>query len=213
MCDKDYVFILDAGHGGIIDGEYQTSGKRSPKWKDGTQLFEGVFNREVVKRTIKLCDFGGIRTIDLIPTQEDVPLRVRTNKANELYRELIQENKKSLYISVHANAAGVESAHGWEVFTTVGETKSDKLATVFYDEMKKQFPERRFRKDNSDGDVDKESNFWVLRKVIMPAVLTENFFMTNEDECKNILMNDDAIDRIAYAHYKAIKYISDNSLL
>ena len=52
--DDGYVWILDNGHGGIIDGEYQTPGKRSPKWEDGTQLFEGEFNRAVVKRIIKL---------------------------------------------------------------------------------------------------------------------------------------------------------------
>ena len=45
--NKKLVILLDAGHGGIIDGKYQTSGKRSPKWKDGTQYFEGVGNRQI----------------------------------------------------------------------------------------------------------------------------------------------------------------------
>ncbi len=49
--------ILDAGHGGMIDGEYQTSGKRSPIWNDGSQYFEGVGNRQIVsKLTAKLKD-------------------------------------------------------------------------------------------------------------------------------------------------------------
>ena len=39
-----YLWLFDNGHGGIIDGVYQTAGKRSPKWEDGTQLFEGEFN-------------------------------------------------------------------------------------------------------------------------------------------------------------------------
>ncbi|MEF1204613.1 hypothetical protein [Photobacterium damselae] len=46
---KQPLFILDAGHGGIINGQYQTEGKRSPIWDDGSQLFEGEFNRAVVK--------------------------------------------------------------------------------------------------------------------------------------------------------------------
>ena len=29
----------------------------------------------------------------------------------------------------------------------------------------------------SDGDVDWEENFYILRKSLCPAVLTENFFM------------------------------------
>ncbi|MCG9704983.1 hypothetical protein [Photobacterium damselae] len=42
---KQPLFILDAGHGGIINGQYQTAGKRSPIWSDGSQLFEGEFKR------------------------------------------------------------------------------------------------------------------------------------------------------------------------
>ena len=38
------VVILDNGHGS------ETSGKRSPKWADGKQIFEYEFNRDVVKR-------------------------------------------------------------------------------------------------------------------------------------------------------------------
>ena len=42
--------ILDAGHGGIINGNYQTPGKRSPVFSGGQQLFEGEFNRAVKAR-------------------------------------------------------------------------------------------------------------------------------------------------------------------
>ena len=45
--------ILDAGHGGIIAGEYQTAGKRSPVWSDGTILYEGEFNRAIKARVIE----------------------------------------------------------------------------------------------------------------------------------------------------------------
>ena len=37
------TIILDNGHG------IETPGKRSPIWKDGTQLFEWEFNRDVVR--------------------------------------------------------------------------------------------------------------------------------------------------------------------
>ena len=36
------LIILDNGHG------KETKGKRSPKWDDGTQLFEWEFNRAIV---------------------------------------------------------------------------------------------------------------------------------------------------------------------
>jgi N-acetylmuramoyl-L-alanine amidase len=38
----------------------------------------------------------------------------------------------------------------------------------------------------------------------MPAILTENFFMTNQDECVNLLMKDEEVRRIALFHYEAM---------
>ena len=49
-----YTWILDNGHGGVIDGVYQTKGKRSPKFENGDVLYEGVFNRRVVKKLSEL---------------------------------------------------------------------------------------------------------------------------------------------------------------
>ena len=55
----DIHVLLDAGHGGIVNGNYVTPGKRSPKWSDLPQLFEGVQNREIVSLIkIKLTALG-----------------------------------------------------------------------------------------------------------------------------------------------------------
>ena len=213
MANK-YLWLLDNGHGGIIDNEYQTPGKRSPVWDDGTQLFEGEFNRAVVNRIIEHCENANIKTFNLVDSNEDVSLNTRTERANNIYRKELQEDDGHLciYLSVHANGFHKESANGWSVYTTEGETKSDKIATVFFDEMKKLFPDRRFRKEMKDNDVDIEKNFVVLRKTVMPAIITENFFMTNFEECQ-ILLSEDGRDKIALAHFNAIKYVEENLLL
>ena len=208
-----YVWILDNGHGGIIDGVYQTSGKRSPKWEDGTQLFEGEFNRAVVKRIIKLCEKAGIECINLVDTEKDLSLRWRTDKANDIYRERQQsDGKKCIYVSVHANGFNKESAHGWSVYTTVGETKSDKIAQVLHEKAKAEFPTHKMRMDTRDGDAAKESNFWVLRKVVMPAILSENFFMTNREESK-LLLSEEGRDRIAKIHFQMIQEIDSSNII
>ncbi len=46
----------------------------------------------------------------------------------------------------------------------------------------------------------------------MPAILTENFFMGNEEECKRILMTRDGRDKIAMAHFTAMQAIEANGL-
>lgn len=203
--DSKYLWIFDNGHGGIIDGVYQTAGKRSPIWEDGTQLFEGEFNRAIVKRLVKMCDRAGIDCINLVDTEEDVPLSTRTNKANEIYRK---SDKPCIYVSIHANGFSDEAANGWEVYTSIGETKSDEIAEVLFQKAQAEFPKHKMRKDTRDGDADKEANFWVLQNTAMSAILSENFFMTNEAECR-LLMSEEGRDRIAKIHFEMIKELEE----
>ena len=78
------------------------------------------------------------------------------------------------------NAAGNGTkwlnATGWSVFTCSGQTESDKLAECLCESAIKNFPGRRIRTDMSDGDMDWEEGFYLLRKSLCVAVLTENFF-------------------------------------
>jgi len=208
-----YIWILDNGHGGIINDVYQTMGKRSPVWEDGTQLFEGEFNRSIINRLVKLCNKNNIDCINLVDTQEDISLRARTDMANDISRKEYDKGGKScIYVSVHANGFSVESAHGWGVYTSVGETKSDKIAQILHEKAKAEFPTHKMRKDTRDGDADKEANFWVLRKTVMPAILSENFFMTNREESK-LLLSEEGRDRIAKIHFEMIQEIESKGLL
>ena len=75
-----------------------------------------------------------------------------------------------------------------------------------------EFPDSKMRKDTKDGDVDKEANFWVLRKSIMSAILSENFFMTNYDESQ-LLLSEDGRDRIAKIHFQMIEEVEKNKLI
>lgn len=195
-----YVWILDAGHGGVINGEYVTSGKRSPIWDDGTQYFEGVGNRNIADKLTQKLRSSNIDVVNIIgKIQEDISLQERCNLANRIYRE----NKNAIFVSIHSNGFTKESANGFSIYTSKGETKSDKIATVFYEQMIKYFPDHKARKDFTDGDIDKEANFYVLKHTSCPAILIENFFMTNYKECKE-LQNPIFVDKIVTSHFSAI---------
>ena len=189
------IILLDNGHGALINGKYQTSGKRSPIWNDGAQLYEGEFNRAIVNGIIQELTRLRISYVNIAPEYRDVRLETRVKRANEYPKN------ESFYLSIHANAGG---GHGSEIFTSPGDTKSDKIATVFGNEYKIVFPNRRLRTDFSDGDLDKERRFYVLTKTKMPAILTESFFMDNEEECKTILMTKAGRDKIIKYHLNAI---------
>jgi len=192
------IVLLDNGHGGLINGIYQTPGKRSPIWNDGSQLFEGEFNRAIVNGIIEDLTRLRIPYVNIASEYRDVTLETRVNRANKY------GSQNCFYLSVHSNAGG---GHGSEVYTSSGNTKSDKIATIFGEEFKREFPNRRLRTDFSDGDLDKEKNFYVLKNTKMPAILTENFFMDNEEECKSLLMTREGRAKIIKYHVETIKRV------
>ena len=196
---KQIVVILDAGHGSDTDG------KRSPIWGDGAQLMEWEFNRDIVRRIAEKLDNLPIPYLEfpyviLVPEDEDVSLSERCNRANQIYHE---SDKNAYLVSIHANAGG---GTGWECFTSVGDTPADPIAQVFCKEAKKAFPEFRMRFDSVDGDWDKEAQFYILKNTDCPAILTENFFMDTESDCRYI-MSEEGRDSIAQMHVEAIKQI------
>ncbi len=170
--------ILDNGHGGVIDGKYQTPGKRSPNWDCGV-LYEGEFNRWIVNGVIDKLKSLNKKYYHVSPELEDISLGERVRRANKFYKE---SGNNAYLVSIHANAGG---GTGWEIFTSIGQTSSDEIAEEFckaFDTIE----DHRGRKDYSDGDMDKESNFYVLRKTIGPAILIEVGFMDNEVDYKKL---------------------------
>lgn len=170
--------ILDNGHGGVINGIYQTPGKRSPKWSRGV-LYEGMFNRWVVNRLIEKLDRNNIPYYHISPELEDISLQARVNRANKIYLE----NRNTYILSIHANAGG---GVGVEGFTTVGETKADLVGETFLSKIESHLPEQRMRFDFKDGDRDKEKNYYILRKAVAPAFLLECGFMDHEKDYCNL---------------------------
>lgn len=187
--------ILDNGHG------KETPGKRSPVWPDGTQLHEWEFNRDIVRRICGLLDADNIRYERLVPEDVDISLKERCRRAN-----VINDRKggQCFLISIHGNAGG---GTGWECYTSPGKTGADEIATALCKAFEQEFGgQYRMRFDDSDGDPDKESDFYILRHTKCPAVLTENFFMDNPVDCK-LMLSDEGRQRIAEAHYWAIRKI------
>ena len=170
--------LIDNGHG------IQTKGKRSP---DG-QLLEYAYTRDLARRIVSILKARGYDSELLVPEDDDIPLSERVRRINAHCQALGKTNV--ILISIHVNAAGDGSkwmnATGWSCYTCKGQTESDRLADCLYKAAIKNFPDRRIRKDYSDGDPDWEENFYILRKSHCAAVLTENFFMDNHSDLEYI---------------------------
>ena len=66
----------------------------------------------------------------------------------------------------------IDNGHG---LMTAGKRSPDGLAECLCEAAIKNFTGRRIRTDFSDGDSDWEEQFYILRKSMCAAVLTENF--------------------------------------
>jgi len=185
-----YTYILDPGHGGMVNKKYVTPGKRSPKFDDGSVLYEGVNNREIVKKLMIAMEAEDIKCIDIVASEQDVSLPIRVDRANNL-----SKTKPCIYISIHSDANGDGSvwdkASGLSVYTSVGQTKSDEFAQLVIDELKDNFKDAvKWRTDSTDKDEDKEENFYVLKNTNCPAILCELGFHTNKEEATKMLTAD-----------------------
>ena len=168
------LILIDNGHG------LDTPGKRSPDGK----FLEATYTREIARRVVADLTDRGHNAQLLVPEPEDIPLSERVRRINTRCNTLGKSNV--ILISIHVNAAGNGStwvdSTGWSCYTSKGQTQSDKLAECLYDAAIKNFLGRRIRTEFSDGDSDWEEGFYILRKSLCPAVLTENFFMDSHSD-------------------------------
>lgn len=191
------IVLIDNGHGS------NTPGKCSPD----KSLREYKWAREIAARIETVLKTKGFDARRIVTEETDVPLGTRSNRVNAICRQVGKQNV--ILISVHSNAAGGDgkwkSAGGWCVYTTPGKTKADDLATELWNAAQselKPYAERfkvlqkageydprqvPFRADWSDGDPDYEANFYIIRKTICPAVLTESLFQDNRADVEFLL--------------------------
>ena len=164
--------LIDNGHG------KETPGKRSP---DG-RLREYAYTREIAVRIEQALRVRSVDAVRIVPEETDVSLGERCRRANKYGSQDV------ILISIHCNAAGNGSwmsARGWEAWTSVGNTEADKLAVCLYEAAGRAG--FKLRKDETDGDPDKEAHLYILKHTVCPAVLTENLFQDNREDVDFLL--------------------------
>lgn len=222
---KQFVVVLDAGHGGKDPGAL---GKRSQE-KD--------IVLDIVLRTGKYLNenYSDVKVIYTRSTDIFVELDRRTKIANDA--------KADLFVSVHCNANESKTPHGTEVYVMGTEKTEANLAVAMkensaallednsgdrYDGIDPNSAEayiafslfQNIHIENSLsmaqflmkamnknlGLLDrgtKQAPFFVLYRTAMPSVLIEAGFISNlSDEA--ILMSDAGKEKIAYSIYSAI---------
>lgn len=200
------IVLIDAGHG------KNTPGKRSPKLKNGKQLLEWEFNRDLAARIQKKLEAFKIKTVMLVTEKNDVSLDERCARANKYF----DAGEPCILLSVHANAFGDGSAFtepsGWEAFSSEGVTESDNITAKLYQAAEEVCGSMISIRTNgySKEFPGKEENFKILTGTKMPAVLTENLFYTNEKEC-TAMFTEETREMLAELNFRGIFYYVNSS--
>ena len=193
MEDK-ILILIDNGHGN------NTAGKCSPD----KRFREYAWNREIAAQVVHRLRKLGYSVELLVPELYDVSLLERVHRVNVKCNSHGKNNV--ILVSIHANAAGNGdwmNARGWCCFTTKGQTKSDILAEHIYKAAERIFVGHKIRYDKSDGDKDWEYPFYICRKSLCPAVLTESFFYDNKQDLE-YLESEEGKEAVIQCHVEGI---------
>jgi N-acetylmuramoyl-L-alanine amidase len=159
----DMIICLDPGHGG------EDSGAVGPL---------GLKESDAALQIAKYIRHGLLDSDhEVICTRLDdkfVSLVGRCEIANVAFADLL--------LSIHCNAFSNPNAHGYEVWTSRGQTAADPIAERLFESIGEAFPRLAPRYDKTDGDSDKEAGFVVLTQSRMAAVLVETCFISNAIE-------------------------------
>lgn len=206
------VIILGTAH------RRREPGKQSP---DG-ELKEYLYSREIVGSVKSQLEKTGHRVIvDMqaidLPKNMQSPsakverqreLSLRVNDVNSFCDCYGKDN--CLYVSIHVNAAGNDGkwhgANGWQACVSPhASDNSRRLATYLADCARQK---GLYVRKPLQSQPYWEQSLYVLNRTWCPAVLTENMFQDNIDDCM-FLLSEEGRNVITGLHVEAIlKYLA-----
>ncbi|MEW6047756.1 MAG: N-acetylmuramoyl-L-alanine amidase [Bacillota bacterium] len=168
---------IDPGHGGFDPGAIGVSG--TP---------EKVYNLDIATRLARLLESVGVEVTMTRRSDVYVSLDERVDIASRA--------RASVFVSVHNNASTSASVVGTEVFYSVNNPASQRLAELLYDSLLDKL-------GTTGRGIRMRRDLRVLRLAEMPAALVEVSFVDHPDD-ENRLQNPAFRQKAAEAMFAAI---------
>lgn len=159
-----YVVVLDAGHGGV---------------ELGAKGYDNILEKNI---NLSICN----HVTELLKDEEKI--EVKNTRINDIKIDLSDRVKicsflnGDIFLSVHQNAFDNSSVNGIETYYYLKENFSKELCESIQNNLVKE--------TNAFDRGIKNSNFVVLRENIIPSVLIECGFITNDSEFKKLIDED-----------------------
>lgn len=155
------VVVLDPGHGGEDPGAIGING-----------LMEKAVNLAIAQQTAAILRQ---QRLTVVMTRTDDRTLSLTDRV-----ALAEQARASLFVSIHANSAGLDRPQisGIETFHFPNSSEGKTLATLVQDSL--------IRLNDSPNRGVKTANFFVLRRTSMPSVLVETGFLTGTEDAARL---------------------------
>jgi N-acetylmuramoyl-L-alanine amidase len=178
--DYDYTVIIDPGHGGVDGGAVGACG-----------VIEKGINLSISLKLRTFFEQAGFKVImtreDDRSIHDDNANTVRNQKKSDLYNRLniIKNNPRALFISIHQNIFEDSKYSGTQVFFSKNNDASELLASTLQNNIKNMLQPQNNR------EIKKaEKNLFLLYNAKSPAVLVECGFLSNAKEAASLQTND-----------------------
>lgn len=186
---QNFVIVLDPGHGGYDVGTQSIS---KPRYQEKSL---NLVTAKFVKGYLQQLGY------QVEMTREDdkfVSLDKRAQIANE--------RKPTLFVSIHYNSAPSAEAQGIEVFfyQTKEKSKAKKERMVQSKRLAQTVLKNVVTNTSAKSRGVKQGNYVVIRDTMMPAILVEGGFVTNEGELQK-LKDPTYLKRLAWGIVRGIE--------
>lgn len=196
--ENNPVIILDAGHGGVDGGAVAA---------DGTS--EKNLNLDIVLKMQSYLEKLGYKII--LTRNEDISLHsddaetIRQKKVSDLHNrlEIIKSNPDSVFVSVHQNYYTQSKYSGAQVFYSVNNQQSEKLASCIQNSIVSSLQPDNTRKIKPSGD-----SIFLLSNSTVPSVLVECGFLSNPAETEKLKNENYRMQMAEYICKGIIDYIN-----
>lgn len=190
---KDYIFILDAGHGGEDGGAVAYDGTLE---KD---LNLTICNNISLYFDIFGIDYIIIRNGDFSVGDTSLPT-IRKRKISDIHKryDIINSYDNSILLSIHQNMFSVEKYCGTQIFYDGKYRESEELSKILQFSVKDNL-----QSENKRQIKKTDKSIYLLYEAKRPSVMVECGFMSNLNEL-SMLKNTEYQSQLSYTLTKGI---------
>lgn len=194
---RQYVVVIDAGHGGIDPGKLGVNGSQ-----------EKDINLQIAQQLKCFLESADVKVVLTRNSDEGLYDESASNKKVQDMKKrvsIIEETKPDLAVSIHQNSYHDNSIHGAQVFYYASSITGKELAECIQQGLVENVDpdNRRLAKAND--------SYYLLKKTGVPLVIVECGFLSNMTEAEK-LSTDYYQEKVAWSiHLSVMQYLNEQN--